>query len=181
MFCANWTRAEDFPFFSDGELYAGVYVDFMGTDSAIFRTLGTKTAMRTDQYNSRWLNGKMSSFFETLARHGRLSHPFGVSQQVQGKSAFSVSNMSASSTPQIPLSSMSTSSPTVRKGMTTSCISSSGRRPRRWARVPSPSPASDASAWCVRQHPYENRLGVSCVPRLRRWLKVFTCAELVFG
>ena len=43
---------------SDGELYAGVYVDFMGTDSAIFRTLGTKTAMRTDQYNSRWLNGK---------------------------------------------------------------------------------------------------------------------------
>lgn len=30
----------------------------MGTDSAIFRTLGTKTAMRTDQYNSRWLNGK---------------------------------------------------------------------------------------------------------------------------
>uniref|UniRef100_A0A3Q1I0P0 Uncharacterized protein n=1 Tax=Anabas testudineus TaxID=64144 RepID=A0A3Q1I0P0_ANATE len=40
----------------NGELYAGVYVDFMGTDSAIFRTLGTKTAMRTDQYNSRWLN-----------------------------------------------------------------------------------------------------------------------------
>lgn len=30
----------------------------MGTDSAIFRTLGTKTAMRTDQYNSRWLNGE---------------------------------------------------------------------------------------------------------------------------
>lgn len=29
----------------------------MGTDSAVFRTLGTKTAMRTDQYNSRWLNG----------------------------------------------------------------------------------------------------------------------------
>uniref|UniRef100_A0A8D0CU17 Semaphorin 3F n=1 Tax=Sander lucioperca TaxID=283035 RepID=A0A8D0CU17_SANLU len=41
---------------NNGELYAGVYVDFMGTDSAIFRTLGTKTAMRTDQYNSRWLN-----------------------------------------------------------------------------------------------------------------------------
>ncbi|XP_027858829.1 sema domain, immunoglobulin domain (Ig), short basic domain, secreted, (semaphorin) 3Fa isoform X1 [Xiphophorus couchianus] len=39
-----------------GELYAGVYVDFMGTDSAIFRTLGKQTAMRTDQYNSRWLN-----------------------------------------------------------------------------------------------------------------------------
>uniref|UniRef100_A0A8C9TK73 Sema domain, immunoglobulin domain (Ig), short basic domain, secreted, (semaphorin) 3Fa n=1 Tax=Scleropages formosus TaxID=113540 RepID=A0A8C9TK73_SCLFO len=39
-----------------GELYAGVYIDFMGTDSAIFRTLGKQTAMRTDQYNSRWLN-----------------------------------------------------------------------------------------------------------------------------
>lgn len=44
---------------TDGELYAGVYIDFMGTDSAIFRTLGQKTAMRTDQYNSRWLNGKL--------------------------------------------------------------------------------------------------------------------------
>ncbi|KAG7251003.1 hypothetical protein CRUP_003557 [Coryphaenoides rupestris] len=44
----------------NGELYAGVYIDFMGTDSAIFRTLGKQTAMRTDQYNSRWLNGKSS-------------------------------------------------------------------------------------------------------------------------
>uniref|UniRef100_A0A8C3AV15 Sema domain, immunoglobulin domain (Ig), short basic domain, secreted, (semaphorin) 3Fa n=1 Tax=Cyclopterus lumpus TaxID=8103 RepID=A0A8C3AV15_CYCLU len=42
--------------FTDGELYSGVYIDFMGTDSAIFRTLGKQTAMRTDQYNSRWLN-----------------------------------------------------------------------------------------------------------------------------
>ncbi|KAG2471009.1 SEM3F protein, partial [Polypterus senegalus] len=41
---------------SDGELYAGVYIDFMGTDAAIFRTMGKQTAMRTDQYNSRWLN-----------------------------------------------------------------------------------------------------------------------------
>uniref|UniRef100_A0A673IX73 Semaphorin-3F-like n=1 Tax=Sinocyclocheilus rhinocerous TaxID=307959 RepID=A0A673IX73_9TELE len=40
----------------NGELYAGVYIDFMGTDSAIFRTLGKNTIMRTDQYNSRWLN-----------------------------------------------------------------------------------------------------------------------------
>ncbi|XP_067084326.1 semaphorin-3F isoform X2 [Osmerus mordax] len=40
----------------NGELYAGVYIDFMGTDSAIFRTMGKQTAMRTDQYNSRWLN-----------------------------------------------------------------------------------------------------------------------------
>lgn len=46
---------------TDGELYAGVYIDFMGTDSAIFRTLGKQTAMRTDQYNSRWLNGNVST------------------------------------------------------------------------------------------------------------------------
>uniref|UniRef100_A0A674A743 Sema domain, immunoglobulin domain (Ig), short basic domain, secreted, (semaphorin) 3Fa n=1 Tax=Salmo trutta TaxID=8032 RepID=A0A674A743_SALTR len=39
-----------------GELYAGVYIDFMGTDASIFRTLGKQTAMRTDQYNSKWLN-----------------------------------------------------------------------------------------------------------------------------
>lgn len=30
----------------------------MGTDAAIFRTMGKQTAMRTDQYNSRWLNGE---------------------------------------------------------------------------------------------------------------------------
>lgn len=37
-----------------------MYIDFMGTDAAIFRTLGKQTAMRTDQYNSRWLNGERS-------------------------------------------------------------------------------------------------------------------------
>ncbi|KAG8544320.1 hypothetical protein GDO81_022693, partial [Engystomops pustulosus] len=38
------------------ELYSGVYIDFMGTDAAIFRAMGKQAAMRTDQYNSRWLN-----------------------------------------------------------------------------------------------------------------------------
>ncbi len=47
---------------ADGQLYAGVYIDFMGTDSAIFRTLGKHTAMRTDQYNSRWLHGTHNIF-----------------------------------------------------------------------------------------------------------------------
>ena len=37
-----------------------MYIDFMGTDAAIFRTLGKQTAMRTDQYNSQWLNGEGS-------------------------------------------------------------------------------------------------------------------------
>uniref|UniRef100_W5KJT9 Sema domain, immunoglobulin domain (Ig), short basic domain, secreted, (semaphorin) 3Gb n=1 Tax=Astyanax mexicanus TaxID=7994 RepID=W5KJT9_ASTMX len=39
-----------------GNLYAGVHVDFMGTDPAIFRTLGDRPAVRTEQYDSRWLN-----------------------------------------------------------------------------------------------------------------------------
>ncbi|MGH0134452.1 UNVERIFIED_CONTAM: hypothetical protein FKN15_013540 [Acipenser sinensis] len=40
----------------DGNLYAGVQVDFMGMDTAIFRTLGRRPAVRTEQYDSRWLN-----------------------------------------------------------------------------------------------------------------------------
>ncbi|XP_056131498.1 sema domain, immunoglobulin domain (Ig), short basic domain, secreted, (semaphorin) 3Gb isoform X2 [Lampris incognitus] len=40
----------------NGNLYAGVHVDFMGTDPAIFRTLGSRPAVRTEQYDSRWLN-----------------------------------------------------------------------------------------------------------------------------
>uniref|UniRef100_A0A672PCN3 Semaphorin-3F-like n=1 Tax=Sinocyclocheilus grahami TaxID=75366 RepID=A0A672PCN3_SINGR len=40
----------------NGNLYAGVHVDFMGTDPAIFRTLGDRPAVRTEQYDSRWLN-----------------------------------------------------------------------------------------------------------------------------
>ncbi|XP_071783658.1 semaphorin-3F-like [Centroberyx gerrardi] len=40
----------------NGNLYAGVHVDFMGTDAAIFRTLGDRPAVRTEQYDSRWLN-----------------------------------------------------------------------------------------------------------------------------
>lgn len=48
-------------------------MDFMGTDSAIFRTLGTKTAMRTDQYNSRWLNGKCPAQPPNDCRHSGLA------------------------------------------------------------------------------------------------------------
>ncbi|XP_041953281.1 sema domain, immunoglobulin domain (Ig), short basic domain, secreted, (semaphorin) 3Ga [Alosa sapidissima] len=40
----------------NGNLYAGVHVDFMGTDPAIFRTMGSRPAIRTEQYDSRWLN-----------------------------------------------------------------------------------------------------------------------------
>lgn len=44
---------------SDGELYAGTSADFMGRDFAIFRTLGKHHPIRTEQHDSRWLNGKI--------------------------------------------------------------------------------------------------------------------------
>ncbi|KAJ8257386.1 hypothetical protein GJAV_G00185050 [Gymnothorax javanicus] len=39
----------------DGELYAGISSDFMSRDSAFFRSLGTRHAIRTEQYDSTWL------------------------------------------------------------------------------------------------------------------------------
>ncbi|CAH2275693.1 semaphorin-3C [Pelobates cultripes] len=38
------------------ELFSGMYIDFMGTDSAIFRSLTKRNAVRTDQHNSKWLS-----------------------------------------------------------------------------------------------------------------------------
>ncbi|XP_036375723.1 semaphorin-3C-like [Megalops cyprinoides] len=38
------------------ELFSGVYIDFMGTDAAIFRSLTRRNAVRTDQHNSKWLS-----------------------------------------------------------------------------------------------------------------------------
>lgn len=45
-------------FFIDEELFSGMYIDFMGTDAAIFRSLTKRNAVRTDQHNSKWLSGK---------------------------------------------------------------------------------------------------------------------------
>ncbi|XP_067408464.1 semaphorin-3F-like [Emydura macquarii macquarii] len=39
----------------NGTLYAGMRVDFMGTDAALFRTMGPRPAIRTEQHDSRWL------------------------------------------------------------------------------------------------------------------------------
>ncbi|KAG7472645.1 hypothetical protein MATL_G00111130 [Megalops atlanticus] len=39
----------------DGELYAGISSDFMSRDSAIFRSLGTRHVIRTEQYDATWL------------------------------------------------------------------------------------------------------------------------------
>uniref|UniRef100_A0A8C1ZAD1 Semaphorin-3C n=1 Tax=Cyprinus carpio TaxID=7962 RepID=A0A8C1ZAD1_CYPCA len=37
-------------------LFSGMHIDFMGTDAAIFRSLTTRNAVRTDQHNSKWLS-----------------------------------------------------------------------------------------------------------------------------
>lgn len=42
----------------DEELFSGMYIDFMGTDAAIFRSLTKRNPVRTDQHNSKWLSGK---------------------------------------------------------------------------------------------------------------------------
>lgn len=42
----------------DGELYAGITSDFMSRDSAFFRSLGNRRVIRTEQYDSTWLQGK---------------------------------------------------------------------------------------------------------------------------
>ncbi|AWP09367.1 putative semaphorin-3ab-like isoform 2 [Scophthalmus maximus] len=39
----------------DGELYAGITSDFMSRDSAFFRSLGSRRVLRTEQYDSTWL------------------------------------------------------------------------------------------------------------------------------
>ncbi|XP_067447748.1 sema domain, immunoglobulin domain (Ig), short basic domain, secreted, (semaphorin) 3H isoform X1 [Thunnus thynnus] len=39
----------------DGELYAGITSDFMSRDSAFFRSLGKRHVIRTEQYDSTWL------------------------------------------------------------------------------------------------------------------------------
>jgi len=49
-------------YLSDGELYSGTSADFMGRDFAIFRTLGSHHPIRTEQHDSRWLNGKYSDW-----------------------------------------------------------------------------------------------------------------------
>jgi len=48
-------------FSSDGELYAGTSVDFMGANAAIFRTSvqgSNQHYIRTEAYDHNWLNGE---------------------------------------------------------------------------------------------------------------------------
>lgn len=64
LICCINTDLLHWPSFSDGELYAGTSADFMGRDFAIFRTLGKHHPIRTEQHDSRWLNGER--FLEML-------------------------------------------------------------------------------------------------------------------
>lgn len=42
--------------FAGGELYAGLTADFLGRDAGVFRSMGTRSALRTE-VDQRLLNG----------------------------------------------------------------------------------------------------------------------------
>ncbi|XP_078393331.1 sema domain, immunoglobulin domain (Ig), short basic domain, secreted, (semaphorin) 3Gb [Cetorhinus maximus] len=54
--CPYDPREESMAALINGNLYAGVHIDFMGMDAALFRSLGNRPAIRTEQYDSRWLH-----------------------------------------------------------------------------------------------------------------------------
>uniref|UniRef100_A0A8C5NEA0 Semaphorin-3F-like n=1 Tax=Gouania willdenowi TaxID=441366 RepID=A0A8C5NEA0_GOUWI len=54
--CSYDPKQENVAILINNNLYAGVHIDFMSTDAALFRTMGGRTAIRTEQYDSRWLN-----------------------------------------------------------------------------------------------------------------------------
>ncbi|XP_055024815.2 sema domain, immunoglobulin domain (Ig), short basic domain, secreted, (semaphorin) 3Ga [Misgurnus anguillicaudatus] len=54
--CSYDPNQENIAALINGNLYAGVPVDFMSTDLGIFRTMGSRPAVRSEQYDSKWLN-----------------------------------------------------------------------------------------------------------------------------
>uniref|UniRef100_H2MGP3 Sema domain, immunoglobulin domain (Ig), short basic domain, secreted, (semaphorin) 3Ga n=1 Tax=Oryzias latipes TaxID=8090 RepID=H2MGP3_ORYLA len=54
--CSYDPKQESVAVLINSNLYAGVHIDFMSTDAALFRTMGGRAAIRTEQYDSRWLN-----------------------------------------------------------------------------------------------------------------------------
>uniref|UniRef100_S4RG45 Semaphorin 3F n=1 Tax=Petromyzon marinus TaxID=7757 RepID=S4RG45_PETMA len=54
--CSYSPKLESISFMANEELYSAVYTDFMATDAAIFKTMGRLPPIRSDQYNSKWLN-----------------------------------------------------------------------------------------------------------------------------
>uniref|UniRef100_A0A665VN64 Semaphorin-3C n=1 Tax=Echeneis naucrates TaxID=173247 RepID=A0A665VN64_ECHNA len=86
------------------ELFSGMYIDFMGTDAAIFRSLTKRNAVRTDQHNSKWLSepifidahlipdgtdpndAKLYFFFrESASTHARVNQHCGLLNDIGGQ------------------------------------------------------------------------------------------------
>lgn len=61
---------------SQGELYAATVIDFSGRDPAIYRSLGNGPPLRTAQYNSKWLNGKVAQAWGGSVLPSKLHGPF---------------------------------------------------------------------------------------------------------
>lgn len=112
---------------ADGNLYAGVHIDFMSTDAALFRTMGARGAIRTEQYDSRWLNGERASGGEAWGDPlgGRPPENPGSSRLCFGL--------------QSPCSCRSSRFLTARRETTTNFTSSSVRR--AWTRAAARAPA----------------------------------------
>jgi len=49
----------------DGNYYSATVADFAGRDAAVYRSMGPSRPLRTVQYNSRWLNGALSTDTDT--------------------------------------------------------------------------------------------------------------------
>lgn len=61
---------------SQGELYAATVIDFSGRDPAIYRSLGSGPPLRTAQYNSKWLNGKVAQVWGGAVLPSKAHWPF---------------------------------------------------------------------------------------------------------
>lgn len=59
----TWWHKNTYFYLPGDELYAGVATDLMGRDFTIFRSLGKRPSIRTEQHDSRWLNGLFVSGF----------------------------------------------------------------------------------------------------------------------
>jgi semaphorin 5 len=51
----------------NGDYYSATTMDFTGSDPAIYRIMGPSPRLRTAQYNSKWLNGKMASSLSSFS------------------------------------------------------------------------------------------------------------------
>ncbi|XP_048465917.1 semaphorin-3C [Rhincodon typus] len=54
--CSFNPQVKTVSFMINEELFSGMYIDFMGTDAAIFRSVTKRNSIRTDQHNSKWLS-----------------------------------------------------------------------------------------------------------------------------